>query len=228
MRSQLKRAFPFLRNANEKIWQEIEEFAIPKKFRKGEFFALEGDTCHYFPMILSGSIRVYKGGDTGKEITLYRIQAGECCILSAFCIMSQTPFSANAYVDEDVSAILIPAPVFRDWIHRHEIWRNFVFKVLFRFINEIIWKIESLAFQRVDERIASFLVNEFLREHKSVIQTTHSDIARELGTAREVVSRVLKGFEREKLIQLARGKIIILNHWDLRRHSHSRMLQLAN
>ncbi len=226
MRDQLLSAFPILKTANDKIWNEIEEFAIFKRYKANEIVALEGDTTHYFPLVLSGSIRVYKCGDSGKEITLYKVRRGDCCVLTALSIMGQTGFGANAVVDTPCDTISIPAPVFRDWINRHDLWRNFVFKLIFHRLTEIISKVEALAFQRVDERVAAFLLQSVMKEHKPVIRVTHSDIARELGTAREVVSRVLKAFEREKLVQLSRGRITIINHRDLRRHS--RLVHMTN
>ncbi len=226
MKEELLTAFPVLKNANNRIWNEIEEFAIFKKYHAHEIVALEGDTTHYFPLVLSGNIRVYKCGDSGKEITLYKVRRGDCCVLTALSILGQTGFGANAVVDTACTTVAVPAPVFRDWINRHDLWRSFVFQLIFQRITEIISKVEALAFQRVDERVAAFLLQSFHKEHRPVLRVTHSDIARELGTAREVVSRVLKTFEREKLVQLSRGRITIINHRDLQRHS--RLYNLTN
>lgn len=202
--------FSFLVNAPPRVLSEFRQYAVTRKFRADELIYLEGDACDYFNLIISGSLRIYKSGECGREITLYKVEAGESCLLSAFSILSHTTFPAIATADQETRAVLIPAPVFRDWINRHEVWREYIFKLLSGRLTEIISKIEALAFQRVDERIAEFLIRSS-RKKKKTIRVTHSDIARELGTAREVVSRILKNFEKENLVSLARGNITVLN-----------------
>lgn len=208
---------PFLKEVNEKVLQEFTEYACCKSYLRGQYVALEGDRCNYFYLVISGSLRIYKGDPEGREITLYKVKPGKSCILSAFCIINGGHFPANAVVDEEAIICEIPAHVFRDWLDRHDFWREYVFNLLSLHLSEIIDKIASLVFQRVDERIANFLADAASQPHGR-LKATHSDIARELGTAREVVSRILKNFERARLIRLSRGNITIIDQQGLLSH----------
>ena len=217
MKYNIEKLLPFLMDAGEKVKRDFEEFSCLKTVSRGEYLALEGDHCNFFYMLISGTLRIYKGDEFGREITLYKVKAGESCILSAFCILNGGSFPANAVADENVILIEIPAGAFRDWLDRHDCWREYVFRLLSLHLSEIIDKIAALVFRRVDERIASYLADGASRPH-SRLKVTHSDIARELGTAREVVSRILKNFEKARLIRLSRGNITILDHQGLLSH----------
>ncbi len=205
---------PQLRNAGEKVQREFEQYACVRTCSRGKFIALEGDRCHFFHLVVSGSLRIYKGDEYGREITLYKVKPGESCILSAFCILNGGEFPANAIAEEVTQVIEIPAVVFRDWLDRHEFWRDYIFSRFSVHLSNIISRIESLVFRRMDERIAQFLVHSASGTSNRV-KLTHSDIARELGTAREVVSRILKNFEKARLIRLSRGNITIINQQGL-------------
>ncbi len=217
MNIQINGLLPFFKNASVKIQQEFEKYTCPKNYNKHQHVALEGDDCHYFYIVLSGEVRVYKGSECGREVTLYKVKTGESCILSAFCILNKQRFPANAVVDKNARVLEIPAPILRDWINRYDFWRKYIFNLLTTHLTQIISKVESLVFQRVDERIANFLVNSTSHNQKR-LKMTHSDIARELGTAREVVSRILKNFEKASLVSLSRGSITILDQQALLNH----------
>jgi CRP/FNR family transcriptional regulator len=217
MQNDVENLLPFFQKAGIKLQREFEQYACHKLYGRGDFLAMEGDRCHHFYLVQCGEVRVYKGDDCGREITLYKVKPGESCILSAFSIMNSSPFPAYAVADQRTRIIEIPSAVFRDWLNRHDFWREYIFDLFSGHLAEIISKIESLVFQRVDERIAHFLVNATPRHHNR-LQMTHADIARELGTAREVVSRILKDFEKSRFVKLSRGKITILNQQGLINH----------
>jgi CRP/FNR family transcriptional regulator len=201
-------AFPFLKDAPEEVRKELLDHAALARIPKGEFIFFEEDECKHLALMLSGNVRVYKPAESGREITLYRLGKGDSCILTASCIFSQNNFPAVAVTEEDSEAVVIPSSVFREWINSYEIWRDFVFKLLSRSLSEVIATVEEVAFRRMDMRIAEFLVNSS-RTGSDGIKITHQDIASELGTSREVVSRILKHFEYEKLISMGRGTIVI-------------------
>ncbi|MBI5664331.1 MAG: Crp/Fnr family transcriptional regulator [Nitrospirae bacterium] len=183
---------------------------------KGEFIFLEGDECRQLALILAGTVRVYKPAESGREITLYRLGPGESCILTASCIFAHGSFPAVAVTEEDIEAGVIPSLIFREWISRHDIWRTYVFNLLSKRLSEVIATIEEVAFRRMDIRIAEMLV-KLHSLYKEGIKTTHQDIAMELGTSREVVSRILKNFEYENLISLKRGIIQVNDILGLRK-----------
>ena len=203
-------AFPFLRDAGNDVREEVTAHAQIARIPKGTFIFFEGDECKQLALVLSGTVRVYKPAESGREITLYRLGKGDSCVLTASCIFSRNPFPAIAFVEDDIEVAAVPSSVFRDWINRFEVWRNYVFNLLSKRLSEVIATVEEVAFRRVDVRIAEFLLN-LSRTNSDEIRITHQDIAMELGTSREVVSRILKHFEDEKLIALSRGVITILN-----------------
>ncbi|MBI5055858.1 MAG: Crp/Fnr family transcriptional regulator [Nitrospirae bacterium] len=201
-------AFPFLRDADAEIKKQITEHALVVRIPKGKFVFLEGDECKQLALVLSGTVRVYKPAESGREITLYRLGKGESCILTASCIFNNGQFPAIAIIEEDVEAALVPAAIFRNWINRYEIWRDYIFNLLSRRLSDILATVEEVTFRRMDMRIAEYLL-KLAHTHKDGINITHQDIAMELGTSREVVSRILKHFESDNIISLGRGTISI-------------------
>jgi CRP/FNR family transcriptional regulator len=203
--------FNFLRNAGSDVKQEVTAHASIAQIPRGSFIFIEGDECKNIALILSGVVRVYKPAESGREITLYRLGRGESCVLTASCIFSRSHFPAVAVVEEDIEAAVIPSIVFRRWINRFEVWRNYVFDLLSKRLTEVISTVEEVAFRRMDMRIAEFIL-KLSETNKDVVSITHHDIAMELGTSREVVSRILKHFEYENLIELKRGTIVVRNY----------------
>ncbi len=167
----------------------------------------EGDACSAIAFILSGEIRVYKVGETGREITLYEIGRGETCILNASCILAQTSYPANAVAISDVNVLLVPSAEFRSLVMNNEGMRDFVFTLLSRRLAAVMELVEEVAFGRMDQRLMEYL-NE--KSKNGALETTHQKIANDLGTSREVVSRLLKDFERKKQVKLSRNSIALL------------------
>lgn len=201
--------FPFLRLAGRDVKEEVIQHVSIKPFPAGQFICWEGDECGHLAIVLSGVVRVYKIGESGREITLYRIEKNDSCILTASCILSQIKFPALAVVEQEARAALIPAYILRKWIEHFDVWREYVFGLMSKRLADVIATIEEITFRRVDVRIAELLLK--LTEQQNYIAITHQDIASELGTAREVVSRILKDFEREGIISLSRGAITLQN-----------------
>ncbi len=202
-------AFPLLKDSEPEVTEEIQKHAMIARIPKGEVVFFEGDECRNLALILSGSVRVYKTAENGREITLYRLGAGESCVLTASCIFAQNTFPAVAVTEEEVEAAVVPSHVFREWIDRYAIWRNYVFNLLAKRLSSVIMTLEEVVFLRMDIRIAEFLI-KLNDSGKDDVKITHQDIAMELGTSREVVSRILKNFESEQLISQKRGAISVL------------------
>jgi CRP/FNR family transcriptional regulator len=211
-------ALPFLRTApdtfREAFFAQARRASAPPK----AFICMEGDRCRHLPLVLSGSARVYKSGEQGREITLYRLTTGESCILTASCILTEHPFPAFAVTESEVTAAFIPAPVFRRWLDEHDVWRQYVFDLLWQRLADVITVVEAVTFRRMDARIAAHLVAA--AGGGTEVRTTHEAIADELGTAREVVSRNLKEFEREGLLKLSRGAIYLTDLDGLRKKAY--------
>jgi CRP/FNR family transcriptional regulator len=172
----------------------------------GAMVCMPGDICSNLVIVENGNLRVYKPGTDGRSVTLYHIGPGESCILTAGCILNNKPFPAIAETLTDVSGIAVPAQQVRHWIHESEAWRNYLFSLLAGRLENVIELVNAVAFQRLDRRLGAWLLQNTPGD---TLETTHQQIADELGSTREVISRVLKEMEREGVLALSRGKIAI-------------------
>ena len=202
------KAFPAFRSAPRVLVESLiaagRSQAIPGRSR----IYSEGDTCQGIAFVLSGEIRVYKIGETGREITLYEIGPGETCILNASCILSGSTYPANAVAATEVNVLLVPSADFRRMVTTHDEMRIFVFSLLSQRLATVMELVEEVAFGRMDQRLMDYLVE---KSGNNVLETTHQRIASDIGTSREVVSRLLKDFERKGRVRLSRNSIEIVD-----------------
>ena len=205
---------PILRRADPQMVNDFQQAAFFAHIPAGKDVFVEGDRTDAIALLISGVVRVYKIGETGREITLYRFGLGESCILTANAILSQQSFPAIATVEQEAEAVMIPADTFRDWVRRHDLWRGFVFDLLSQRLTSVMAIVDDVVFRRVDTRLASFLLNR--SQTQNPIPITHQEIATELGSSREVISRILEGFASEGLVRPARGTVEILDFESLR------------
>jgi CRP/FNR family transcriptional regulator len=204
---------PFLQRADEALKQELKQHAQFTKIPAGHDVFVDGDRVEGIALLLSGVVRVYKIGETGREITLYRFGLGQSCILSANAIISQKSFPAIATVEEDAEAVMIPAEVFRVWVNKYELWREFVFDLLSERLSTVMAVVDEVVFKRMDRRVAALLLNQ--ARVQNPLRVTHQEIAAELGSSREVISRILEDFSREELIEAGRGTLEVLDFEEL-------------
>jgi CRP/FNR family transcriptional regulator, anaerobic regulatory protein len=204
---------PFYTLAPSDLQRAIAEAASVVRLNSGDYFLREGDLCAHFALLASGRMRVFKLGESGHEITLYHVGAGEACPLNVSCILSDRPVPAMAKVEDAVEAVVIPAPTFRRWMAQHEALRTFVFQMFANRLTEVMSLVEEVAFRRMDQRLARRLGELLVQDGapRASVEITHAELAADLGTAREVVSRLLKEFERLGAISLSRGKITLRN-----------------
>jgi len=163
-----------------------------------------GDLCQAFLILLDGEVRVQLTSASGREVTLYRIGPGGSCILTTSCLLSNEHYPAEAIAESDVEALAIPVSSFQSALESSQWFRRFVFDGFSSRLTSVIQKIEQIAFTAIDVRLAAVLLD---LDRKGVEKITHQDIAVELGTAREVVSRHLKRFESQGWVQLGRGQV---------------------
>jgi len=176
----------------------------------GEHICLEGSSCNHLAFVLSGTGRVYKLSESGREITLYRVESGECCILTLSCIISEKRFPAFAVSESDLEAIVVPAAVIQEWMDGMPSWRRYAWDLIAARLGDVISLVEEVTFRRMDERLGFYLnqADIFPLGQKTAI--THQQIAAELGTSREVVSRLLKDLEQQGIVEPGRGWIKVL------------------
>jgi CRP/FNR family transcriptional regulator len=205
----LPKSLPILQFADPALIREFQQTAFVARIPAGHDVFLEGDQVEAIALLISGVVRVYKIGETGREITLYRFGNGSSCILTANAILSQKTFPAVATVEQDAEAVMIPADIFRDWVRRYDMWRDFVFELLSQRLSTVMAIVDEVAFQRMDRRVASLLLK--MAKTKNPLRITHQEIASELGSSREVISRLLEDFVNEGSIRSGRGTVEILD-----------------
>jgi len=208
---------PVLQHSDSKLVNEFMQTAFFARIPAGHDVFVEGDSIDAIALLISGVVRVYKIGETGREITLYRFGHGESCILTANAILSQQSFPAIATVEKDAEAVMIPANTFRDWVHRYDEWRGFVFDLLSQRLSSVMAIVDEVAFRRMDMRVASLLIER--GRVQNPIRITHQEIAAELGSSREVISRLLEDFTSQGMIRMARNSVEILDFHSLENRS---------
>ena len=215
------RAFPFWDGLTASGTTLLRSAVALKSFPAGAVLLEEGQPCEGALLVTSGSIRVYKTSPSGREITLYLVQPGEMCVLGISCLLNDTRYPARAAAKTDTEALGIPAPAFRRLFREEAPVQRFVLEMFSSRLSLVMRLVEEVAFHRMDERLAFFLLEESRgsRGIRHPVSMTHEQIATHLGTAREVVSRLLSQLEDDGLIVLERMRIHIADPDGLRRVS---------
>lgn len=202
-----REAFPGLARLEPEALALIRGAAQRVRVPRGTVLFSHGALCATFLMVLDGVVRVQMVSDTGREIVLYRVGRGETCILTTVCLMTRQDYGAEGVAEADIEAVAIGAGPFRELIACSAVFREFVFSSFGARLTGLMMLVDEVAFRRIDLRLARFLVDH--RDPADGLDITHQALAIELGTAREVVSRQLKEFERRGLVDLARGRIVV-------------------
>ncbi len=198
--------FPLF-NFEKELLEEIDHAEIIE-FDPGTVILKENQFIKVVPLVLDGSIKLRKLDPNGREIVFYHIEPGESCILSITSCLNNKESQAEAIVEKKTRLIVVEAERIRSWMDRFPSWRKFVVKLNYNRMVELMTLVDLVLFKSVDARLV-----QHLKEHavNSEVETTHQQLAGELGTAREVISRLLKQMERDRLISLERGKVKIIN-----------------
>lgn len=181
----------------------------------------ETERCRQFMWLLEGTVRVFKHSPGGREITLYRVNPGGLCVLSLQCLLCDEGFPAEAETETDVIGLALSRQDFNRAIDESGNFRRYLLKVLSRRINDVLELVSEVTFQRLDLRLACLLGQLFERSQGKPLKITHAKLARELGTTREMISRILKEFEHQQCIQLSRGEIQLVSREGLNWFSRS-------
>ncbi|MGV0975850.1 MAG: Crp/Fnr family transcriptional regulator [Azonexus sp.] len=165
----------------------------------------EHQPCQGFPLLLAGSIKVVKQSTSGRELMLYRVAPGGSCIITSSCLLGHSDYNARGIAESPLRLLILPAPVFTQLMLEHPPFRDFVFHLFAERIGELMQLVEEVAFARLDQRLARLL----LARNENVLNITHQQMADELGSVREIVSRLLKGFAEQGLVSLGREQLTI-------------------
>ncbi len=173
----------------------------------------EHQPCQGFPLLIEGSIKVVKLASSGRELMLYRVQPGGSCIISSSCLLGHTDYNARGIAETPLSLLAMPVALFSALMIEHAPFRDFVFHLFADRIGELMQLVEEVAFTRLDQRLAKLI----LARNETQIHVTHQQLADELGSVREIVSRLLKGFAAQDLLTLGREQIIVGNREGLQK-----------
>ena len=204
MKEKLLERFPFFAalpaGRLERVLAEAQLVRAPR----GAVLFDARQPCRGFPLVLEGEVRVAKGSRGGREIVLYRVGPGQGCLLSGGCLLGDTDYSARAVAEEDVTLLSLPPALFQELMLGFEPFRRFVFGMYGERLAEVMELVEEVAFRRLDARLAQLLVSR-----GPVLEATQQQLADELGSVREIVSRLLRQFEERGWVELARNRVTV-------------------
>ena len=213
MNNNWQQTFPHLSEINDAVINDLMNHAGTINMPANTTAFHQGDACSHYLLILSGSIKVMTRAENGREIVLYRLGDGDSCVLTTSCLFGNARYPAEGVSETDVIALAIPAAKFNDAIQHSKPFREFVFSSFSSHLGSLISLVEEIAFGKLDIRLARHLLK--LAGKKHVLETTHQQLATELGSAREVISRQLKDFESRGWLKLQRGSIEIVDEQSL-------------
>ena len=210
-----KKTFPFWDSMSDTDKDTFLRSSYQISFKAGTNIH-DGNECTGVILIETGSLRVYMLSDEGKEITLYRLYAGDMCMMSASCVLDSITFDVFVDAEEDSICKVIAGCAFAEVADRVPALKIFSQECALSRFSDVMWVMQQIMFMSFDKRLAIFLLDEIAKSGTDEIKLTHEQIAKYMASAREVVSRMLKYFQTEKIVELSRGGIKIINKKALR------------
>ena len=189
--------------------KEINHVANLRKLNEGDAIISYGDTIKYMPLLIKGSIKVFREDEKGNEVLLYYLEKGDTCAMSLSCCLGNKKSEIQAVVEEESEVLLIPINYMNEWICKYETWKSFVFNSYHSRLDEMLKVIDSLAFMKLDERLYKHLYDRCMITGSFELSINHRKLALELNSSREVISRLLKKMEIDGKIILKRNLIVL-------------------
>ena len=189
--------------------EAILEIGKLKKIRADDWMLDIGDPILYMPLLLKGQLRILREDEEGHELLLYYIRPGETCAMSLTCCSGNAVSNVRAVAEEDSELLLLPIQIIDEWTTKYPSFKSFILKTYQKRFEELLNTIDSIAFHNLDDRLSQ-LLKQKLEKEGSVLKTTHQELANQLNSSREVISRLLKQMERKGKIQMGRNKITLL------------------
>ncbi len=203
--------FPFWEQLDPGQREEMTKHCQLRHFPKGERIHTENKQCMGLLLIQRGQLRALILSENGKEITLYRLYELDICLFSASCMMRNIQFDIQMEVEEDTDAFVVPPLLYDKLCHQSALMANYTNELLESRFSNVMWTLEQILFKSMDSRLAQALLDRSVSENTTKLHVTHEWLARDLGTAREVVTRMLKYFRDEGWIALSRGCVHLLD-----------------
>jgi CRP/FNR family transcriptional regulator len=207
--ARLADTFPTLAGAPVETLERIAQSAVYRKVPAGTVMFSERSPCGGYPLILAGSVRVLQRYPNGRELQLYRVKPGESCLLSGSCLLGQADYDATGIAESELELLILPPAEFNALIATDETFRRHVFAMYGERLSALMQVVEAIAYQKLDQRLAALLVNRDAEGGE--IHATHQALADELGSVREIVSRLLRSFEDRGWVDLGRERIRVLD-----------------
>lgn len=197
--------------SSPKLLEQLKEFGMVKVFEEGEVLVNENSRIFSIPIVLNGTLKVIRTDEDGKEILLYYIKPGESCIMSFLGGLHQDTSKVKAVIEEKSEVLFLPMEKVHYFIKEYPQWLEYIFRLYHQRFEELLEVVNGIAFKKVDERLWDLLLKKVDLGGSKNLYTTHEQLANELGTARVVVSRLLKQLEERGSVELGRNKIKIIS-----------------
>jgi len=213
----LRNEFPILSELNDELLDRLSQTAMWRRYDAHEDVQNHDETCDGLMKVKQGRLRVYMQDDEGKEITLYRLYPGDSCVMTASCLLHQMNVDFLIEAEVETIVILLPTTYLSYVSQRYPTLSEYLNELVRARFSELTWVIRQIVFSSMPARIAEFLISQYVIRENTTLALTHEEIANDLGSAREVVSRILKYFQEEGLINQSRKRIELLNIEGLKR-----------
>lgn len=210
--------FPFWEKLTMAEQVVIQNAVYTETYSKGMLMHRTEDSCKGLMTVLSGQLRTYILSEEGREVTLFRVNAEEVCVLSASCLMDTITFDVLIEATEDTEVLVLPAAILNQVVQKNPYMELFLYKSATEKFSDVMWTMQQILFLKIDQRVAQFLWDEMIQKSNMTLSLTHDEVARYIGSAREVVTKVLKYMVKEQVLELKRGTIIILDKEKLREY----------
>ncbi len=211
MKMEFNKIYPFWEKLSAEEQRLISDGCMVETFEKGMLMHRSDEECRGLMTVLSGEMRTYILSEEGREVTLFRVRSGEICVLSASCLMDSIDFDVLIEATEKTEVLILPSTVLNSLMKGNAAVELYLYKSATDKFSDVMWTIQQILFQKIDQRVATFLWDEMAHKELKEIALTHEEIARYIGSAREVVTRVLKYLASAGAIELKRGKICVID-----------------
>ena len=202
---------PFWSKLSPTDQQQLAQSSHIEKYKKGEMIHRTDTECKGLLLVLSGQMRIYILSEEGREVTLFRIHQGETCVLSASCLIESIAFDVMMEATEDIEVLVVQTCAFFQVMGQNPDIELYLYKTATEHFSDVMWTMQQILFMRIDQRIAQFLWDEMVQKGTTTLQITHDEIAKYIGSAREVVTKVMKYMAQEDVVALSRGRVEILD-----------------
>lgn len=208
----LGECLPFWPHLSEEEKALLTGYAVDMTYSKGAIIHNDRKTCTGVLVVVHGRLRIYIVGEDGKEITLYRLVERDVCVLSASCVLRNITFDVHIQAEEPTKVLNIPTETYKRLEQSNQQVQDFTNQLVSSRFSEVMWVMEQLVFMSMDKRLSIYLLEQSALVGGNCLRLTHEAIAHDLGTAREVVTRLLKYFQDEKMVTLSRGEVTIVDY----------------